>query len=241
MGADYDFSKSIRNKSILKMEQRLTYLAENDPKNEEMYHLLKSLAGIYINQNKFLYGYSGVEDVCHDVAADVWMSILGGRKIHAWMYYLGKMIKLTYVGRQKRIEHEIIDTSMDPVLKENVKTMCAGSAMSCLKDFDDMERSFLLDHVDSMIIRTMSHTKFKPGTKEYLQVYTNVCFNLLNDLDNKPYKYYRIDEALQPFVSIIITQFKKDFRNSGFASSIMDSVEVDLEIQKNIDEEKGGR
>lgn len=233
-----------RSKGVMEIERRLTWLSENDPYNEEMYKLLKSLAGIFINQNKFVYGYNGVEDVCHDVASDVWMSVLNGKKINAWIYYIGKMIKLTYVTKQKKIEHEIINVESDPHLRDNVKRMCASSSMSCVKDFDDMERRLMLENIPSMIQRTMSHTKFTRGTKEWLCVYTNVCINLLKDIDKKPRQYFRISQSLIPYVDIIIEQFKKDFRVSGFNSSIMDNVETDLEMTLLADEtfmkENGG-
>ena len=225
-----DIQKNKKYKNVPEMEKRLTWLSENDPQNEEMYHLLKSLAGIYINQNKFVYGYNGVEDVCHDVASDVWMSVLSGKKINAWIYYIGKMIKLTYVTKQKKLEHEIINVENDPYLKENVKKMCASSSMSCVKDFDDMERRLMLENIPSMIDKTMRHTRFVPRTKEWLCVYTNVCLNLLRDLDNKSPIYFRMPDSLKPYVQIIIEQFKKDFRNSGFNDSIMDNVEADLEM-----------
>lgn len=240
-----EYDKSKRNKSVISIEKRLTYLSENDPENEEMYELLKSLAGMYINQNKFVYGYNGVEDVCHDVAADVWMSVLSGKRIHAWIYYIGKMIKLTYVTRQKKLEHEIIDADNDPLLRERIRRMCASSSMSCTKDFDDMERRLMLDNLSGMIRETMTKTKFKKGSKEWLSLYTNVCINLLNDLENKPRKFFRIDNYLVPYVGIVIEQFKKDFRNSGFTESIMDGVEQDLEMSVVADEvymkENGGK
>jgi hypothetical protein len=233
---DSNINGSKRNKSILSIEKRLTWLSENDPRNEEMYHLLKSIAGIYINQNKFVYGYNGVDDVCHDVASDVWMAVLNGKKINAWIYYIGKMIKLTYVTKQKKLEHEIINVEEDPSLKENVKRMCAASAMSCVKDFDDMQRRLMLENVPDMIRYTMNHSKFVKGTSEWLSVYTNVCINLLNDLNGHERTYFRIKEDLVPYVGIIIEQFKKDFRNSGFNDSIMDNVETDLEMSIVADE-----
>lgn len=233
---DYDIGKSKRNKGVLAIESRLNELVATDPRNEEIYHLLKQLAGMYINQNKFIYGYNGIEEVCHDVAADVWMSVLQGRKIYAWMYYIGKMIKLSYVPKQKYIEHETIETDGDPVLKESVKRMCASSSMSCTKDFDDMQRNLMLDNIGGIIQTTMSNTKFKQGTKEYLSVYTNVCLNLINDIEGKEFTYFRMPSHLKPFVNIIIEQFKKDFRNSGFTESIMDNVEDDLELQLTSDE-----
>ena len=228
--------KPTRNKKILEMEQRLTYLAENDPRNEEMYVLLKKLAYIFINQNKFYYGYNGVEDVCHDVAADTWMNVLNGRKIYAWIYYIGKMIKLSYVPNQKKIEHEIINTETDPHLREKVKRMCASSSMSCTEEFDKMQRNILLDNIPSLIEQTMSKTKFKKGTKEWLSLYTNVCLNLLREIDkDKPF-YFRIAPNIEPYVEIVMEQFKKEFRNAGFTESIMDNVDADLEMQLIVDE-----
>lgn len=225
-----------RNKSIVEIEERLTWLVENDIQNEEIYHLLKKLASIYINQNKFTCGYNGIEDVCHDVAADTWMAVINGRRIKAWIYYIGKMIKLSYVSNQKKLEHEVIETGNDPILKENIKKMCASSSMSCTKDFDVMHRNLMLECMDSMIEDTMKHTKFKPGTKEYLSIHTNVCLNLLRELDREKPSYFRLDDSLKCYVDIIIKQFKKTFRNSGFTESIMDNVEADLEMQLIVDE-----
>lgn len=231
-----DDSKPKRNKGIVQIEKRITELVETDIMNEEIYILLKKLAYIYINQNKFVYGYNGVEDVCHDVAADVWLAVINGRIIKSWMYYIGKMIKMSYVSNQRKIEHEVIDTEYDPSYKHNIKVMCTGSSLSCIKDFDDMERNLVLDNVAGMILKTMSKTKFKSGTKEYLDLYTNVCINLVRELDNEEYIYFRIDDNIKPYVQIVIEQFKKDFRNSGFTESIADNVDDDLEMLITSDE-----
>ena len=230
MSEENGTQKSTRNKSILSMEAKLNELVSTDIQNEEIYKILVNMAHIYINQNKFYCGYFGVDEVCHDVAADVWMKVIDGAQIRSWMYYIGKMIKLSYVTNQKNIEHEVIDVQDDPVLRDKIKRMCASSSMSNMKEFDDMERNLMLDNIPAMIYNTMEHTKFKPRTKEFLAVYNNVCFNLYNDLHGKDYKYFRIPEVLEPYVSIIIEQFKKEFRNSGFTESISDNVEDDLEM-----------
>ena len=231
MATESKIEKQTRNKNVKEIEDRLNELVATDIENEEIYVLLKRLAYIYINQNKYTFGYNGIEDVCHDVAADVWMSVLNGREIKAWIYYIGKMIKLSYVKRQRNIEHEIIETSDDPVLAENVKRMCASSAMSCTKDFDIMIRNTLMENIDSIIYETMTQSKFKANTKEWLAVYTNVCLNLINDIDGKPYSYIRIEEHLKPYVQLCINQFKKNFRNCGFCESLSDNVEDDIEMK----------
>lgn len=223
--------KKSRNKTILQIEERLSYLAENDPTNEEMYHLLKKLAYIYVNQNKFGYGYNGVEDVCHDVASDTWLNVLSGKKIGAWIYYIGKMIKLSYVPKQKRLEHEFIDISEDPHLKEAIKNMSAASAISNMKDFDRMQRSLMIDQIGSIIKKTMEQIKYKEHTLEWLQIYINLCINLVRIIYNEKPLYIRIPDHLIPYVDMAIEQFKKNFRNSGFTESIMDNVDEDLEMQ----------
>jgi hypothetical protein len=191
---------------------------------------------IYINQNKFTYGYYGVEDVAHDVAADTWMAVRNGKKIYAWIYYIGKMIKLSYVTKQKNIEHEVIDTDDNPDLRDSIKRMCASSSISCVKEFDDMQRNLMLDNIGSLIKDSMEKTKFKEGSKKYLALYTNVCINLLREIDGeKPIKF-RIDDATYQYVDVVMKQFKKKFRNSGFTESIMDNVKADLEMQLSVDE-----
>lgn len=228
--------KVSRNKRIVEMEERLTFLTENDPYNEEIYKLLKKLAYIYVNQNKFTYGYNGIDDVCHDVASDIWMSVLSGRKIKAWIYYIGKMIKLTYVTKQKCLEHEIIDTEDDPTLRDSIKRMCASSSMSCTKEFDSMQRGLFLENINSLIEESMKHTKFKRGSKEYLALYTNVCINLVREAEGKKPVRFRIDDSTYQYVDVVMKQFKKQFRNSGFRESIMDNVETDLEMCLSVDE-----
>ena len=227
--------KKDRNKSIVKIEERLNELVATDVMNEEIYILLEKLARIYVYQNKFVTGYTGVNEVCHDVAADLWLSVINGRVIKSWMYYIRKMIKLSYISNQRRIEHEVIETDNDPILKQNVKYMCAGSALSCKKDFDNMERNLVLENIGDMILDTMSRTKFKKGTKGFMMLYTNVAINLVRDFDKEPYIYFKLDENMEPYVQIIIEQFKRDFRNSGFAESMTD-IEDDLEMLITSDE-----
>lgn len=229
-------NSSTRNKKILDIESRLTYLTENEPDNEEIYHLLKKLARTYINQNKFVYGYNGIEDVCHDVAADTWMAVRDGRKIHAWIYYIGKMIKLSYVTKQRSIEHEVIETDGNPELRDEIKRMCAGSAMSFTRDFDIVQRNLMLDGISNMIEEVMKRCKFKRGSKEYFQLHTNVCINLVRLIDGDEKVQFRIDDAVYQYLDIIINAFKKYFRNCGFTESIMDNVDADLEMHLCVDE-----
>ena len=155
-----------RNKSIVNIEERLTWLAENDPTSDEMYVLLKKLAYIYINQNKFLYGYNGVEDVCHDVAADLQMKVIEGKtKVKAWIYYIGRMIKLSYIPNQKNLEHQIVDVSDNPDLAEEIRLMSSGAYTSFVNDFDLMQRNLLLENVGSVIDETMGQIKFRRESK----------------------------------------------------------------------------
>ena len=225
-----------RNATILGMEERLDYLVENDPENEEIYKILKNMAYIYIHQNKYITGYNGIEDVCHDVASDTWMSVLGGRKIKSWMFYIGKMIKLSYVGNQRKIEHEVINTDNDPNFNHNIKLMCAGSSISYTNEFDEMERNLVLENIGSMIKAAMKNTKFKEGSYEYQILHCNVCINLLKEIENQEYQYFRLRDDLKPYLHIILEQFKKDFRNSGFLESISDNVDEDLEMMITSDE-----
>ena len=223
-------NKSFRNKSIVNIEKRLTWLSENDPRSEEMYILLKRLAYIYINQNKFVYGYNGVEDVCHDVAADVQMMVIQGKRINAWIYYLGKMIKLSYVTAQKRLEHEVIYVEDNPELKDVIKRMSAGSALSCKDDFDVVQRNLFLDNAEYLLDETMDASKFAKGTKEWVSIYNNLALNLVRELDGEKPVYFRLDKSLEPYVDIAVNQFKKKFRNSGFMESLYDNVNEDLEM-----------
>lgn len=231
-----NISKQSRNVTILAMEERLNYLVENDIMNEEIYKILKNMAYIYIHQNKFSTGYNGIEDVCHDVASDIWITVINGRKIKSWMYYIGKMLKLSYIQQQRNIEHQIIDTENDPNFKRSIKLMCAGSSMSFTNEFDEMERNLVLENIGSMIKSAMKNTKFKEKTYEYQALYSNVCINLLRELDGEDIIYFRLRDDLKPYVSIIIEQFKKDFRNSGFLESISDNVDEDLEMMITSDE-----
>lgn len=211
---------------VPQIEERLTELVEKDIKNPEIYGLLKQLAAIYIYQNKFVYGYSDIDSVCHDVAADTYMRVLKGRtSITKWMYYVGKSIQLSYVRNQRKIEHEIIETTykdskIPTVSQDAVIAMSAGSAYSIGNEFNRVTKITFLRNIDNMIREVMSHNKFKQGTKEWLSLYTSVCLSLYHDR----IIYFRMANAMKPFVRLVILQFKETLKNSDFLyNEFMDS------------------
>ena len=237
--SEKDVSKSTRNKNVLKIEQRLTHLVDTDINNPEIYELLKQLAKIYIYTNKYTYGYQGVDDVCHDVAADVYMSLLNGKRIGAWIYYIGKMIKLTYVSRQRKIEHEVIETDGNPQLRHAVERMCSGSHVSTLEELNSVNRNVVLENIDIIIRKTLSKTKFKEGSKDWLLLYMNVSLTLYNTLigRRKTKKcYFRLPEHLKCYIPIIINQFYIEFSESGFTDSVV-SEDIDSNIMSIVMDE----
>ena len=138
------------------MEERITELVENDINNPEIYTLLKQLAYICIYQNKYVYGYSDIESVCHDVAADTYMRVLQGKTtVTKWMYYIERSIQLSYINNQRKVEHEIINTRepsgdekykrLKPVVDEDaIISMSAGSAFSINNEFDRVKKTMFL-------------------------------------------------------------------------------------------------
>jgi hypothetical protein len=219
-------------KSVKEIEEQLTYLAKNDLNNPEIYELLKQLAAIYIYQNKFVYGYSDVEAVCHDVAADTYMRLLSGRtEITQWIYYIGKSIKFSYIEQQRRIEHEVIETEYNPesdnrrlIDRSAVISMCAGSSKSFNQDFNAVHKVTFLENIDSLIREAMSKIKYKKESKEYLTLYMNVCLTLFYD---KP-TYFRINPELKPYVMYIVAIFRELFTNSDFIKDVYDEEDEDL-------------
>lgn len=199
--------------TVRQIEERLTYLTEYHIHDPEIYELLKRLAKIYIFQNKYVYGYSDIDAVCHDVAADTYMRILKrGTKITRWIYYIGQSIKLSYVQNQRKIEHEIIDTQGNPELRKSVIGMCAGSSKSFAEDFNAINKLAFLENIDMLIRQVMSRTKFKQNSKEWLTLYTCLCMSLYNG----KLTYFRISDALKPYVRLLLNQFRVAFVNSDF-------------------------
>ena len=219
-------------KSVKEIEEQLTYLAENDINNPEIYELLKQLAAIYIFQNKYVYGYSDVESVCHDVAADTYMRLLSGRtKITQWIYYIGKSIKFSYIEQQRRIEHEVIETEYNPetdnkrlIDRSAVISMCAGSSKSFNQDFNAVHKITFLENIDSLIKEAMSKIKYKQNTKEWLTIYMNVCLSLYYD----KITFFRITPDLEPYVSYTIAIFRELFVSSEFIKDVYDEEDEDL-------------
>lgn len=221
-----------KTNSVKKIEDRLNYLVEFDIKNPQIYELLKQLASIFIYQNKYMYGYHDIQEVCHDVASDLYMKVLKGTRVKAWIYYIGTCIKRSYVPNQRKVEHEIIDTSGNPALKNAVTNMCTSATQSIISDMDHLQRSLFLDNIDNLIRVTLSHTKFKSTSLEWLSLYTNVSLNLYRIITTTQktfeYSYLRLENHLKPYVKIIINQFYKEFLCSEFMQSIMDTVSEDL-------------
>jgi hypothetical protein len=211
--------------SVKEIEARLTTLAQEDVTNPEIYELLKQLAAIFIFQNRYVYGYSDVEGVCHDVAADTYLRLSSGRtQITHWMYYISTSIKLSYIGKQRKLEHEVIDTEGNPSLRKAVITMCAGSSKSISTEFNNIYKINFLQNIDSLIRRVVNCTKFKPESKEWWTLYTNLCLSLYFD----KIVYFRIPGHLKPYLNLLIQQFRDMFLNSEFTQHTFDEEEEDL-------------
>ena len=58
-----DNTSNIAKLSVKEIETRLDYLIETDIHNPEIYELLKTLATIFIFQNKYVYGQPPDETV----------------------------------------------------------------------------------------------------------------------------------------------------------------------------------
>lgn len=212
-------------RSVPEIEQRLTELVETDIRSGEIYELLKQLAAIWVFQNKYVYGYSDIEAVCHDVAADTYMRVLEGRtQITKWMYYIGRSLKLSYITNQKRIEHEVVDTEGNPQLRDAVITMCAGSSKSINDTFNAVQKISFLENIDVLIRRAVSTTKFKPTSKEWWLIYTSVCISLKKD----KLIYFRIPEQLKPYVKFVYNKFIELFSKSEFMEQEFNTVDEDL-------------
>ena len=216
---------------VPQIEERLTYLCENDIKNGEIYELLKQLAAIFIFRNKWVYGYSDIDAVCHDVAADTYMRVLSGRThITRWMYYVSRSIQLSYVSNQKKVEHQIIETVPDsqnskPTVSEDaILAMSAGSAFSISDEFNRVKKLTFLQSIDSLVREAMSHTKFKQNSKDWLSVYTNVCLSLYRG----QITHLRLKPALRPYIALIIIQFKELLLQSELFEDEFADAENDL-------------
>lgn len=215
-------SNNTSKMTVKDIEARLDYLAEFDLDNPEIYELLKQLAAIYIFQNKYVYGYSDIESVCHDVAADTYMRLLTGRtKITHWIYYIGRSIKLSYITQQRAVEHEVIDTQDDPKLQKAVIDMCAGSSKSINNDFNHVFKISFLENIDALIRQTMNESKFKSNSKEWWILYTNLCLSLYYD----KVVYFRIPQHLKSYVPFLIHRFRELFINSEFMEPVFDEDE----------------
>lgn len=208
--------------TVPQIEERLSYLAVNDVRNPEIYDLLKQLASICIFQNKYIYGYSDIESVCHDVAADTYMRILQGRtEVTRWMYYVERSIQLSYINNQRKVEHEVINTQeteetgkkVKPIVDEQaVMDMSASSAYSINKEFNRVKKSIFLDNIDSLIRQVLNNTKFKHGSKDWVSLYTSVTLSLYN---NK-LTYFRMSPEVKPYVRLVIVMLKKALLLSEF-------------------------
>lgn len=208
--------------TVKDIEARLDYLADFDIHNPEVYELLKQLAAIFIFQNKYVYGYSDIDAVCHDVAADTYMRMLSGRtKITHWIYYIGRSIKLSYITQQRAVEHEVITTEDNPELQKAVIDMCAGSSKSINNDFNHVFKVAFLENIDALIRQTMNGSRFKSESKEWWILYTDLCLSLYYD---KPV-YFRTPPYLKQYVPLLIRRFRELFVNSEFMEPVFDEDE----------------
>lgn len=112
----------------------------------------------------------------------------------------------------------MIETENNPELRNEVISMCAGSHKSFSDDFNTLHKISFLENIDSLIRETLLHSKFKPESKEWLWLYTNISLSLYYD---KPV-YFRLPNYLKPYVTFLIKQFKQRFIKSEFTQQLLD-------------------
>lgn len=221
---DIEEIKKRRNKNVVKLEERLSYLTENDKYNPEIYEILKKLAKMYICQNGYTSGYTQIDDICHDVAADYWMKVINGLKVRVWTYYIGKAIKLTYINKQRKLEHQVFDARDNPKLRETIERVSASAHFSTIEEMNKVDKMVILDNIYLMIDSAMKKTPFRCGSPEFLAIRTNVCIILnsrMRGVSVAKYKYFRIKEQYIPWVNYVIAIFESELLESGFSEDLI--------------------
>ena len=99
--------------------------------------------------------------------------------------------------------------------------MCAGSSKSITNDFNHVFRVSFLENIDVLIRKTMNESKFKPESKEWWIVYTDLCLSLYYDKEI----YFRTPNYLKPHVPLLLRKFRELFINSEFMEPIFDEDE----------------
>ena len=199
------------------IEKRLTQLQAEDRTNPEIYELLVTLISNMLKSQNWLLSPIDFDNVAHDVAADLFMKVYNGTyTVEYWRAIAYKMIKFTYVKKQRKLAMtETFDTGGDPIKKEQLYKTCA----SCINDNGRAvaiaENKAFLKTIPQVIENIMKASKFNSNSAEYLSLYTSVVLSLLHNED----KYFHLREDLKPYVHILSQQVKEYILNSGFFSN----------------------
>ena len=189
-----------------KADEELVQLVENNPCDERIYQLLHDITFNYLfnvlNPGSIYYDY---ETIAWDLAADLFLRIRKGTRISHFVSYISHVLKSYYLRYYENNNWSIIiDPAMDDNLDKAIRECCGGTKADDNDRIENVLTGIYFSQFESIIEKKKKKTKFNYTSKDRL----NVEISVLLTLNKGKEIYFRIDDALRPYIRIIITKIK---------------------------------
>lgn len=181
-------------RKLTDIEKDLKDLIEKDINDPNVFYLIKELAFRYMKRSKKMNNNEETDEVATLVAEELYMWILNGHSINAWICYISKCIPRYIIMFRNLTNSEIINVEGNPLLEEGIVTMStSGSNDMKNSKYNDVSDILCMEYIPVMVNKILEKScRYNSYSSEYLNIYISIIFSLAND--NKFYSMFLSDE-----------------------------------------------
>jgi len=181
------------------LEKKLKKLIEEDINDPDVYNMIFELSKYYLKQNKVLSQNIPLEEVAHLMAEDLYMKILRGGEIRAWLGYMNFAYKQAVGTWQKMFGREFIDARDDYDLENAIVSMSVAGGYD-VTPFQHLYDNSYIEGLTVQIDKLMEASRCVEGTAEFM----NVRLSLILSMSHGMFVSYHLDDAQRQYTSALL-------------------------------------
>lgn len=194
------------SKKLTEIESELKDLIEKDINNPEVFYKIKELAFRYMKRSRKMNTNEETDEVATLVAEELYMWILNGHSINAWICYISKCIPRYIIMFRNLTNSEIIDIEGNPLLEEGIVTMStSGSNDMKNSKYNEVSDILCMEYIPSMVDKILEKScRYSSYSSEYLNIYASIIFSLA---DNKFHSIF-LSREIEPYCRLMFNIVK---------------------------------
>lgn len=181
------------------LEKKLKEAIEEDINNPDVYNMIFELSKYFLKQNRVLSCTVDLEEVAHLMAEELYMKILRGGEIRAWLGYMNFAYKQAVGTWQKMFGREFIDASNDFDLENAIVSMSVAGGYE-LTPFQYLYDNSYIEGLIIQIDDLMEASRCVEGTVEYM----NTRLSLILSMSHGMFVSYHLDAAQMQYANALL-------------------------------------